>query len=550
MGNNPKRVVVVGGVAGGMSFATRYRRLNQNDHIIVIEKGPYVSFANCGLPYYVSGEIENRSDLIVAQQSMLQDRFQLDIRVNSEVVAIHSDRKTVSVKWEDKVEEVSYDSLILSPGAKPVELDIEGKNNREGIFTLRNIPDVDKIVEYIDEKQPKSAVVIGAGFIGLEMAENLKLRGLTVSVVEKAPHVLPPFDEEMAKFAERELNRNDVRVYTGTSVVRFDGDVAYLEDGTKINANIVIMSVGVVPETKMAQEAGIEVGMRQGIKVDEKYQTSIEDIYAVGDAIIVKNVQTGEDTMIPLASPANRQGRQLADILSGKNKKNKGSLGTAIVRIFDLTFASTGLNERQLKDKDYEVMHLHSNDHAGYFPGATPIDLKVIFDPKTELILGAQAVGKKGVDKRIDILATAIKAGYPVTELQELELTYAPPFGSAKDIVNMAGYVAENILDKTTDTIQWYELENYQNDGAIVVDVRYENERNQGYIEGSIHMVLDNLRCEMNSLPKDKEIIVYCHSAVRSYNAERILKEGGFNVKNLDGSYALYEVAQPERIVR
>lgn len=550
MENNPKRVVVVGGVAGGMSFATRYRRLNQNDHIIVIEKGPYVSFANCGLPYYVSGEIENRSDLIVAQQSMLQDRFQLDIRVNSEVVAIHSDRKTVSVKWEDKVEEVSYDSLILSPGAKPVELDIEGKNNREGIFTLRNIPDVDKIVEYVEEKKPESAVVIGAGFIGLEMAENLKLRGLTVSVVEKAPHVLPPFDEEMAKFAERELNRNDVKVYTGTSVVRFDGNVAYLENGTNINADIVIMSVGVVPETKMAQEAGIEVGMRQGIKVDEKYQTSVEDIYAVGDAIIVKNVQTGEDTMIPLASPANRQGRQLADILSGKNKKNKGSLGTAIVRIFDLTFSSTGLNERQLKDKDYEVMHLHSNDHAGYFPGATPIDLKVIFDPKTESILGAQAVGKKGVDKRIDILATAIKAGYPVTELQELELTYAPPFGSAKDIVNMVGYVAENILDKTTDTIQWYELENYQNDGAIVVDVRYENERNQGYIEGSIHMVLDNLRCEMNSLPKDKEIIVYCHSAVRSYNAERILKEGGFNVKNLDGSYALYEVAQPGRIVQ
>lgn len=550
MENNPKRIVVVGGVAGGMSFATRYRRLNQDDHIIVIEKGPYVSFANCGLPYYVSGEIENRSDLIVAEQKMLQDRFQLDIRVNSEVVAIHPERNSVSVKWEDKIEEVTYDSLVLSPGARPVELDIEGKEDREGIFTLRNIPDVDRIVTYIDETKPKSAVVIGAGFIGLEMAENLKLRGLDVTVVEKAPHVLPPFDEEMAKFAENELEKNDVKVYTGTSVIKFESNNAYLEDNTKIDADIVIMSVGVVPETKIAQDAGIEVGMRQGIKVNEQYQTSANNIYAVGDAIIVKNIQTHEDTMIPLASPANRQGRQLADILSGKDKKNKGSLGTAIVRIFNLTFASTGMNERQLQGKQYEVMHLHSNDHAGYFPGATPIELKVLFDPKTELILGAQAVGEKGIDKRIDIIATAIKAGYPVTELQELELTYAPPFGSAKDIVNMAGYVAENILNKTTDTLQWYELKQHQNSGSVLVDVRHENERNQGYIEESIHMPLDNLRCEMNSLPRDKEIIVYCHSAVRSYNAERILKEAGFNVKNLDGSYALYEVAHPERIVR
>lgn len=538
-----KRIVVVGGVAGGMSFATRYRRLNQDDHIIVFEKGPYVSFANCGLPYYISGEISEREDLIVASQQMLQDRFQLDIRNNREVISINPEAKTVTVQIGDRQEDVAYDELVLSTGAKPIVLDIPGRDNNEGVFTLRNIPDVDAITAYVENKKPQSAVVIGAGFIGLEMAENLKHLGLDVSVVEKAPQVLPPFDEEMAKFALFELNKHGVKVYTDTSVTRFEGSLAVLEDESTLNADLVIMSVGVLPETKIASDAGLTLGMRGGLVVNENYQTSNEHIHAVGDAIIVKHTVTQDDVMIPLASPANRQGRHLADILSGIEHKNHGSLGTAIVRLFDLTFASTGLNERQLKGRDYKVMHLYANNHAGYFPNATKINLKLIFDPQTEAILGAQAIGEDGVDKRIDIIATAIKANMKVTDLQELELSYAPPFGSAKDIVNMAGYVAQNILMGTTNLVQWHEIKKLQDEGALILDVREDDEVAEGAIEGSVHMKLDSMRCSMIQLPRDRHIVLHCESGVRSYNAEQILKASGFNVSNLDGGYQLYKVA-------
>lgn len=538
-----KRIVVVGGVAGGMSFATRYRRLNQDDHIIVFEKGPYVSFANCGLPYYISGEISDREDLIVASQQMLQDRFQLDIRNNHEVISINPEAKTVTVQIGDRQEDVAYDELVLSTGAKPIVLDIPGRDNNEGVFTLRNIPDVDAITAYVENKKPQSAVVIGAGFIGLEMAENLKHLGLDVSVVEKAPQVLPPFDEEMAKFALFELNKHGVKVYTDTSVTRFEGSLAVLEDESTLNADLVIMSVGVLPETKIASDAGLTLGMRGGLVVNENYQTSNEHIHAVGDAIIVKHTVTQDDVMIPLASPANRQGRHLADILSGIEHKNHGSLGTAIVRLFDLTFASTGLNERQLKGRDYKVMHLYANNHAGYFPNATKINLKLIFDPQTEAILGAQAIGEDGVDKRIDIIATAIKANMKVTDLQELELSYAPPFGSAKDIVNMAGYVAQNILMGTTNLVQWHEIKKLQDEGALILDVREDDEVAEGAIEGSVHMKLDSMRCSMIQLPRDRHIVLHCESGVRSYNAEQILKASGFNVSNLDGGYQLYKVA-------
>lgn len=538
-----KKVVVVGGVAGGMSFATRYRRLNQNDQIIVLDKGPYVSFANCGLPYYISGEISDREDLIVASQQMLQDRFQLDIRNNHEVIRINPNEKTVTVRHDNREEDVAYDELVLSTGAKPIVLNIPGRENIDGVFTLRNIPDVDAITAYVEDKKPQSAVVIGAGFIGLEMAENLKHLGLEVSVVEKAPQVLPPFDEEMAKHALFELHKHGVNVYTGTSVTRFEGTQAVLEDETMLKADLVIMSVGVLPETNIAKEAGLELGMRGGLVVSENYTTSNEHIHAVGDAIIVKHTITHDDVMIPLASPANRQGRHLADILSGIEHKNHGSLGTAIVRLFDLTFASTGLNERQLQGRDYKVMHLYANNHAGYFPNATKISLKVIFDPNTEAILGAQAVGEDGVDKRIDVIATAIKAGMRVTDLQELELSYAPPFGSAKDIVNMAGYVAQNIMMKLTDLVQWHEIAKLQEEGALILDIRDEDEVKEGKIEGSLHMNLDSLRCSMIQLPRDRHIVVHCESGVRSYNAEQILKASGFNVSNLDGGYQLYKVA-------
>lgn len=544
-----KTIVVVGGVAGGMSFATRYRRLNEDAKIIVIDKGPYVSFANCGLPYYVSNEITDRSDLIVTSAEELTAKFNLDVRVNSEVVKINKEDKTVEVLHNDETYTLAYDDLVLSLGAKPIFINIENIENKEGVFTLRNIPDVDKIMNYIDTKEPKSAVVIGAGFIGLEMVESLKNRGLKVSVVEKAPQVLAPLDEEMAKFAENELIRNEIDVHLNTSVTKFEDDFAILEDGSKISADIVIMSVGVLPDTKVVEEANIELGFKGGIKVNDKFQTSDKNIHAVGDAIIVKNIVSKEDALIPLASPANRQGRQLADILSGLNKVHKGSLGTSILRLFDLTFASTGLNQRQLGDRANKAIHLNANDHAGYFPNATPIYLKVIYDPSTHEILGAQALGKKGVDKRIDILATAIKANFSVTDLQELELTYAPPYGSAKDIVNMAGYVAENQILNLSESIQYYELEEYKKNGAIVVDVRGDMARAKGYIKDSIHIPLNDLRDNLDKLDKSKTIILSCQTSVTSYNAERILRSLGYDTRNLDGAFSYYSVVRPDDVV-
>ena len=541
-----KRIVVVGGVAGGMSFATRYRRLNEDDHIIVLDKGPYVSFANCGLPYHISGEIEERSDLLVADQTMLQNRFQLDIRVNHEVIHVDPELKELTVLHEGKESKVAYDSLVLSPGANPFIPDIEDMNLHPSVYTVRNIPDVDAIMTSLPSA--KHVVVIGAGFIGLEMAESLHNRGLRVSIIERESHVLGPFDEELAVLAHNELVRNGINVYTSASVTRMSDQSVFLEDNTEIEADIVILSVGVAPATGFID--CVEKRMRGGIVVDEAYKTSQDDIYAVGDAIIVRNQINNQDALISLASPANRQGRQLADNLSGLINTNKGSIGTAIVRIFNLSFASTGLNERQLKgNQNIEIMHLLGKSNAGYFPGATPIQLKVIFDADTHLILGAQAVGQKGVDKRIDIIATAIKAKITIDELQELEFTYAPPYGSAKDIVNMAGYVGFNIIHKITTMVQWHEVKNELKQGAILVDVRNIDEFNNVHIQGSINLPLDTLRCGMNQLKQDSKLIVFCQSGVRSYNAERILKQAGYTVANLDGSFELYARMFPEELV-
>lgn len=541
-----KRIVVVGGVAGGMSFATRYRRLNEDDHIIVLDKGPYVSFANCGLPYHISGEIEERSDLLVADQTMLQNRFQLDIRVNHEVIHVDPELKELTVLHEGKESKVAYDSLVLSPGANPFIPDIEGMNLHPSVYTVRNIPDVDAIMTSLPSA--KHVVVIGAGFIGLEMAESLHNRGLRVSIIERESHVLGPFDEELAVLAHNELVRNGINVYTSASVTRMSDQSVFLEDNTEIEADIVILSVGVAPATGFID--CVEKRMRGGIVVDEAYKTSQDDIYAVGDAIIVRNQINNQDALISLASPANRQGRQLADNLSGIINTNKGSIGTAIVRIFNLSFASTGMNERQLKgNQNIEIMHLLGKSNAGYFPGATPIQLKVIFDADTHLILGAQAVGQKGVDKRIDIIATAIKAKITIDELQELEFTYAPPYGSAKDIVNMAGYVGFNIIHKITTMVQWHEVKNELKQGTILVDVRNIDEFNNVHIQGSINLPLDTLRCGMNQLKQDSKLIVFCQSGVRSYNAERILKQAGYTVANLDGSFELYARMFPEELV-
>ncbi|HFU4085335.1 TPA: FAD-dependent oxidoreductase [Streptococcus suis] len=547
------KVIIVGGVAGGMSAATRLRRLMEDAEIIVFEKGPFVSFANCGLPYYISGEIAEHDSLLLQTPESLRNRFNLDVRPYHEVVNINPDLQTVTVQTPNGEIMESYDKLILSPGAKPVIPPLKGITEAENLFTLRNVPDLDKIMAKLELINSGKAVVIGAGFIGLEMAENLALKGLTVTLVEQAPHILPTFDLEMARYIETELSEKGVHVMTGQSVTAFHdkGQILELSNGQTLASDITILSVGVAPDSELASQAGIELGLRGGILVDQNYQTSQKHIYAVGDAIIVKQEITGQDALISLASPANRQGRQVADVITGLPRKNRGSIGTAIVKVFDLAAASTGLSERAVQALGYKhaVVHTTGKDHAGYYPGATDIVLKLIFSPNDGKIFGAQAVGKKGIDKRIDVLATAIKAGLTIFDLPELELTYAPPFGSAKDPVNMIGYAAMNIAEGISQNIQWHQLEEELAAGKILLDVRNPAELQNGQFMDFLHIPLDQLRDRIDELDPAKEYIVSCHSGLRSYIAERLLKEMGFTVKNLDGAYSLYKMALPEKIV-
>ena len=546
------KIIIVGGVAGGMSAATRLRRLMEDAEITIFEKGPFVSFANCGLPYYVSGEIANRDNLLVQTPESLKARFNLDVRPFHEVISISPEEHTVTVRHDGKEFTESYDKLILSPGAKPFVPTIEGLAEAKNAYTLRNVPDLDEIMAALDN-HPKEAVVIGAGFIGLEMAENLAKRGLQVTIVEKAPHVLPSLDQEMAAFVQEELVKNGVRVITSQSATRFEdqGKVIVLENGQKITSDLTILSVGVEPENGLAKTAGIELGLRGGILVDEHYETSQKDIFAVGDAIVVKQEITGQDALISLASPANRQGRQVADVIAGLERTNKGSIGTAIVRAFDMTAASTGLSERilSMNQLPYKALHVSGKDHASYYPGATDMTLKLLFDPTTGKIYGAQGVGKKGVDKRIDILATAIKGNLTVFDLPELEFTYAPPFGSAKDPVNMLGYAALNLIEGLSDNVQWYQLEDELAKGKKFLDVRTSGEFQSGRLKvETIHIPLNELRERLDELDKNQAYIVSCHSGLRSYIAERILKQAGFTVQNLDGAYSLYKMAKPEGV--
>lgn len=547
------RVVIVGGVAGGMSAATRLRRLSEETEIIVLEKGPYVSFANCGLPYYVSGEISEREELILQTPEQLKRRFNIDVMVETEAVKIDRDSKQVTIKKQGQEEQLSYDKLILSPGAAPLIPSIEGLAEATNVYTLRNVPDVDRITAAIAEKQPKQAVVIGAGFIGLEMAENLKQAGLAVTIVEAAPQILPPLDPEMAVFVENRLKAEGITVHTGAAAQAFkeNGQIIELSTGEEISSDFTVLSIGVKPVNELAVAAGLTTGLKGGIVVNEKYQTNDPDIFAVGDAIIVNQQITNTEAMIALASPANRQGRQVADVISGLARENKGSIGTAIVRVFDLAAASTGLNERQLQELGlaYKAVHITAKSHAGYFPESQPITMKLLFDPESAKLFGAQAVGKDGADKRIDTLATAIKAGLTVMDLPELEFTYAPPFGSAKDPVNMIGYAALNIVEGLSDNIQFYELKGMREAGAILLDVRNSEElKNSGSIGEDINIPLDELRERLDELPKDKQIIVSCQSGQRSYLAERILKNTGFNVKNLDGAFQIYSTVYPEEV--
>lgn len=546
------KIVIVGGVAGGMSAATRLRRLKEDAEIVVFEKGPYVSFANCGLPYYLSGEISERENLLVQTPESLAARFQLDVRPNHEVTAVFPDEKKVEVLSDGKKWQESYDVLLLSPGAKSVRPAISGLAEAKNVYTVRNVPDIDMVMNALEE-QPKKAVVVGAGFIGLEMAENLKKRGLAVSIVELAPHVLPSLDEEMAVHIQNELIKQGIHVQTKRSVTAFEhgGKQLRLDDGTTIDSDLTILSVGVQPDNTLAKMAGLETGLRGGIVVNEHYQTSDPSIYAVGDAIVVKQQITGADALISLASPANRQGRQAADNIAGIVRNNRGSLGTSIVRVFDLAAASTGLTERMAQQANlpFSVVHVSGKDHASYYPEATDILLKLIFHPKTGEIYGAQGVGAKGVDKRIDSLATAIKGQLTIFDLPELEFTYAPPFGSAKDPVNMFGYVAMNVAEGLSETIQWHELPEALAQGKILLDVRNEGELQNGAFKDALNIPLNDLRCRLAELDHEKEYVVSCHSGLRSYLAERILKQAGFHVQNLDGAFALYHAVRPEDLI-
>lgn len=518
------KILIVGGVAGGMSAATRLRRLMEDAEIIVFDKGPYVSFANCGLPFHLSGEIAERDSLLVQTPEKLKARFNLDVRPNTEILEINPQEKVVKASHLGKEYQENYDYLILSPGAKPFIPNLPGLETATNVYSLRNIPDLDQIMANLSQEAGQKATVIGAGFIGLEMAA----------------------------FLEAELRRNGVSIITGLSAQAFEkeGKNIILENGDVLTSDLTIMSVGVLPASDLAKNAGIELGLKGGILVNDSYETSQKDIYAVGDAIVVKHGITGEDTLISLANPANRQGRQVADIIAGLPRHNKGSIGTAIVRAFGLSAASTGLNERQARQSfdDVQVIHTSGKDHASYFPGATDITLKLVFGKDSGRIYGAQAVGAKGVDKRIDILATAIKAGMTVDDLPELEFTYAPPFGSAKDPVNMAGYVALNLLEGTSQSIQWYQLDQALTQGKQLLDVRTEKEFNQGHFGNAINIPLDDLRNRLEELDSSQDYIVSCHSGLRSYLAERILKQAGFHVQNLDGAYALYKTVYPERI--
>ena len=549
-----KKILIVGGVAGGMSAATRLRRLMEDAEIIVLDKGPYVSFANCGLPYHVSGEIAERQKLIVQSPEALRARFDLDVRPNTEVLSIDPQTKTVTVQSEGQESTEQYDVLILSPGAKPFVPPIIGLEAANNTHVLRSIPDLDGIMANLNDEGVKQATVIGAGFIGIEMAENLAKLGLAVTIVEKAPHVLPPLDEEMAQHILLELENNNIKVITNQSVDEFkeQGHTLVLEDGTTLNSDLNILSVGVQPENSLAKEAGIKLGLRGGIVVDDQYRTNVPDIYAVGDAIVVKQQITGQDALISLASPANRQGRQVADIIAGLESSNKGSIGTAIVRVFEMAAASTGLNERtaKLAGLNPSVVHISGKSHASYFPDAEDIHLKLVFNRQTGEIYGAQAVGKDGVDKRIDIIATAIKGGLTIFDLPELEFTYAPPFGSAKDPVNMAGYAASNLATGVTDSIQWYELNDELAKGKVLLDVRNDGElQRNGRFKEAIHIPLDQLRERLEELDKNQPYVITCHSGLRSYIGERILKQHGFTVENLDGAFSLYHLMKPEEIV-
>jgi len=541
------KVIIVGGVAGGASTAARLRRLDEEAEIIILERGAYVSYANCGLPYYLSGTIKKKEDLIVQTPELLTKRFNLDIRNNQEVIKINRVKKVVIIQdhIKKKTYEENYDKLVLSPGAKPFLPPIKGLDSSK-VFSLRDIPDALAIKDFIEKKKPKRVVLFGAGYIGIEIAENLKKTGVVVTIIELMAQVLGPLDYEMATLVHQHLKENEVEFYLEDPVqfIEHEGEcqILGLASGEKVKADMIIMGVGVRPENDLAKDANIELGSTGGIKVNEYLETSDPDIYAVGDAIEVVDYINGNPALIPLAGPANKQGRIVAGNIYGKKETYDGTQGTSIIKVFDMTVATTGNNEKLLKRNGvaYQKSYTHSPSHAGYYPDASPISLKILFTPDGSKILGAQAVGKDGVDKRIDVIATAIRAGFKVSDLEELELCYAPPYGSAKDPVNMAGYVANNIIKGDVEIFHWDEFEQYNTD-SIILDVRKTDECEEGMIKGAINIPLDELRNRLDELDRNKMILIYCQVGLRGYLAYRLLKLNGFSqVKNLSGGYKTY----------
>ena len=548
------KIIVIGGVAGGATAAARLRRVNEQAEIVLIERGPYISFANCGLPYHISGAIPDREKLLVTSEAMFEARYHVDVRSHTEALSIDRAAKTVVLRNLDSGEETveSYDRLLLSPGAEVLKPPIPGITSPR-IFTLRNIPDLDRIMAALGENKPRRAVVIGGGYIGLEVAENFHERGLFTTVVEGAPHILAPFDDEMAAIAHAHMRDKSVELYLDDKVEHFedrpDHSIVFLASGKRIQADIIILSIGVRPEVKLARDAGLELGAVGGIKVDEHLQTSDPDIFAVGDAIEVVNKISGKQALIPLAGPANRQARIVADNMLAADPTNYqsygGTLGTAILKVFDLAAACTGLNETAVKALGipYKATIIHSGSHASYYPGSQQISLKLVYGLDGR-ILGAQAIGADGADKRIDVIATAIKAGLTVRDLTELELAYAPPFGSAKDPVNVAGYVASNVLDGSHEIIGWRDLRDLlANDPKSVqlVDVRTPEEFSIQTLPGACNIELDHLRERLGELDPEKPLIVFCQVGLRGYLAYRILKQSGFkDVRNLTGGFKTY----------
>ncbi|HDM8138596.1 TPA: FAD-dependent oxidoreductase [Vibrio harveyi] len=564
------KIVIIGGVAGGASAAARARRLSEDAEIIMFERGPFVSFANCGLPYHIGGDIQERSKLLLQTPESFLARFNVDVRVMNEVVSINRQDKTVTVKnlLDGSEYQESYDFLLLSPGAGPVVPPIPGIDNPL-THSLRNIPDMDRIIKTIETNKVEHATVVGGGFIGLEMMEAFHQLGVKTTLVEMADQVMTPVDREMAGFAHAEIREKgiDLRLGVALSSVEFVANQSVanteageddthqhlqgkltlsLNNGDQLDTDILIMAIGVRPETKLAQEAGLQIGALGGIYTNEYMQSSDPSIYAVGDAVEEKDFVTGEQTLVPLAGPANRQGRMAADNMLGRQETYQGTQGTAICKIFDLAVASTGKNEKQLKRENiaYEKVYVHTTSHASYYPGAETVSFKMLFDPATGKILGAQAVGKDGVDKRIDVMAVAQRAGMTVEQLQHLELTYAPPYGSAKDVINQAAFVANNIIKGDATAIHFDEIDNLSED-QVLLDVRNPGElESVGFIDGAINIPVDQLRQRMNELPKDKEIVIYCQVGLRGNVAYRQLVNSGFKARNLLGGYRTYKFAR------